>query len=65
MWELQRVHSVFSAGLNSTSYPLATSCTPSCSFGLFQLKDKEEYVESETFKSITLPGGTAKPNDHD
>ena len=58
--ELQQPHSGFSAGLSSTKYPLASSWTPSSSVGLVQPSDKVVYVESVTFKSITLPGGSER-----
>ncbi len=55
---LHRSHSVFSAGLTSMKYPLASSRTPGSSFGLVQDKDKVVLVESVTLRSITLPGGS-------
>lgn len=57
---LQRFHSVLSAGLISTKYPLASSCSPFASFGFVQERDKWLYVEPVTLRSITLPGGSKR-----
>lgn len=55
---LHRFHSVLSAGLISTKYPLASSSSPFFSFDFVQERDKVLYVEPVTLRSVTLPGGS-------
>lgn len=55
---LQQFHTVLSAGLISTKYPLASSCSPFTSFGFAQERHIVLYVEPVTLRSVTLPGGS-------